>query len=1148
VGWAIASLGAFEVFEVLGSGGMGVVRRAVHRPTGLNVAVKVLQESHDRDFVAAFRSEVRAVASLSHPGIITVLDHGEVPEHAETQSGGLLKGGNPFLVMELMPGGTLSRSRTYPWPALRSILMGLLDALAHAHARGVLHRDIKRGNVLLAHPDGPHRGLRLTDFGIAHVAGTTDEEGVFGSPSYMAPEQCLGSWREHGPWTDLYGVGCLAWSLATGAPPFAGSYAQLLEAHVVEDPPDFLPRQEVPPDFEDWLRLLLAKRPDDRPRYAAEAAALLRELGPVEPLPEGSVADSFDVFEGFEPEDADGASLSDRATRPVASVTRRFALGSHTATGRVPAVGMPLPTLVVPETWRRPRPPPAPMNLVGAGLGLYGLRPVPLVGREAERDVIWRTLQDTARDGRASFVLIRGAAGRGKSRLAEWIAERAHECGVGSVWKALHSPVAGPIDGLGAMLARKLSCVALEPDAIAARVERLLGDDGITDPYERDALVQLMAPRAERVRFTNPVEKHVVLRRALERDAARGGPVLLCLDDVQWGLDALAFAHHLLKWQRGSPSPIVVLATARSEALPEGSLEDLQLGELLRRDRTTQVELPPLGKAAHTELVGGLLGLSGTLAAEVRRRTDGNPLFATQLVGDWVRRGVLVPGPRGFVLEGDDAAEIPDDIHQVWVNRLGPLLDLAGRDAVELAAALGQNVDREEWRASAARADIDVPDDLVDRLAKEGLVRARPDGFEWIHGMLRESVERRSRERGSWPRWNRACAAMVEALDAGPDGPERLGLHLLAAGDHEAALHPLLIGARRLRRISEMPRGMRLLDRREEALEELGVPDTDERWGLGWAVRSVLFNALGRMEEARRWGEKAVDGGRAHGWGEALALGLQCAAWGPFWAGDLAGARAMLEEAMVLYESRDEPGAEAAVYLSMAYVALFSKDPAGARGYARRGEELHLKAGNRIGAVEAFRLRSTIERLDGNHEESMRVSREVIERNTVLGNRIGIAEGHNELAETARYLEQWALAETHYRAALAIYLERGSRIADIMYTNLTLLMLAQGRLIEAEAFLHRIPAKIDIQDSWLMACVVGLARMAVAAGRAAWDDWDREAEIVRGIASSGAAFDRDTLWTAEMAAGIAEDTGDPERAAEARELVKTLRERLVEDV
>jgi len=506
---------------------------------------------------------------------------------------------------------------------------------------------------------------------------------------------------------------------------------------------------------------------------------------------------------------------------------------------------------------------------------------------------------------------------------------------------------------------------------------------------------------------------------------------------------------------------------------------------------------------------------------------------------------VLVPGPRGFILEGDEAAEIPDDIHEVWVNRLEPVLDLAGRDAVELAAALGQNVARDEWALAAGHAGIDLPRDLADALATEGLVRPHDEGFEWIHGMLRESVERRSRERGSWPRWNRACAAMVGALDAGPEGPERLGLHLLAAGDSEAALQPLLIGARRLRRISEMPRGMRLLDRREDALTDLGVPQTDERWGLGWAVRSTLFNALGRMDDARRWGEKAVEGGRRHGWGEALALGLQCAAWGPFWAGDLGTARGMLDEALAMYAELSDPGAEAAVHLSLAYVALFSNDPAEARRRAGRGEELHRQGGNAIGAVEATRLLSTIERMDGDYEASMRVSREVIARNTVLGNRIGIAEGHNEMAETARYLERWGLAEEHYRAALAIYKERGSRIADIMYVNLTLLMLAQGRLVEAEAFLAKLPAKIDIQDSWLMACVAGLARMAVAAGHADWVTWDREAEVVRGIAARGAAFDRDTLWTAEMAAGIAEDTGDPERAREARELVAMLRERTV---
>jgi tetratricopeptide (TPR) repeat protein len=844
----------------------------------------------------------------------------------------------------------------------------------------------------------------------------------------------------------------------------------------------------------------------------------------------------------------DELSLSDRATRPIDSVTRRFALGepSTAATLEVPSLA---PTMTVPDTWRRPRPPAPPMQLVGAGLGLYGLRPIPLVGRTAERDLIWEQLQSVVTDQRAAFVLIRGAAGRGKSRLARWISERANECGVGSVWRALHGPVAGPIDGLGPMLVRKLSCVSMTRPEAKQRLDGLLAADGIGPGFERDALLELLVPGGEAdepVRFTNPVERYVIIRRALERDAQRG-PVILYLDDVQWGLDSLAFAHHLLRWQKGSPSPILILATARAEALIEGSLEDLQLREILRRDRTTVLELGPLGQEAHYELVGGLLGLSGDLASDVRRRTDGNPLFATQLVGDWVRRGVLVPGPRGFVLKPGERAEIPDDIHEVWVRRLAPILgipdvgDDRGWAAVEIAAALGQNVDRREWTIACADACAVIPNDLVDRLANHGLVLAESGGFEWIHGMLRESVERRSRERGTWPRWNRACAAMIRTCEATAGtkvAPERLGLHLLAAGDGEAALEPLLRGAQRLRHLAEMSTGLRLLDLRAEAMEQLDLPPSDERWGEGWNIRSVLHNALGRMDEARRWGERSVRSGRRFGWGEALAGGLQCAAWGPFWAGDLPTARRMLEEAVAWYERHDNPVAEAGASLSLAYVAMFERKMDEARARSRRAEELHRTTDNKVGAVEAYRLRSTIERMAGNYQEAMRVSREVIARMGQLGNEIGTAEAHNELAETARYIEDWPLAETHYRAALSVYVARGSLIADIMRTNLSLLMLAQGRLVEAESILDQLPARIAVEDSWLVACVVGLARMAVAAGKADWEAWDREAAVVQEVAASGNSHDRDTAWTAEIAAGIADEMGAHMRAEEARVLAR----------
>jgi serine/threonine protein kinase len=163
-------------------------------------------QARDPRAVAAFRAEVRAVARLDHPGVVLVLDCGEVSAEAAAASRDRLVAGSPFLAMELLRGRTLAdRADGLAWSGVAASLTSLLEALAHAHARGVLHRDLKPSNVLFA-GRGAHRpGLRLTDFGLARAfagdrfdaagaleAASDEPEEVAGSPLYMAPEALTG--------------------------------------------------------------------------------------------------------------------------------------------------------------------------------------------------------------------------------------------------------------------------------------------------------------------------------------------------------------------------------------------------------------------------------------------------------------------------------------------------------------------------------------------------------------------------------------------------------------------------------------------------------------------------------------------------------------------------------------------------------------------------------------------------------------------------------------------------------------------------------------------------------------------------------------------------------------------------------------------
>jgi serine/threonine protein kinase len=277
----VIPLGPFELVSVIGKGGMGEVWHAIHRSQDLPVAVKVVTRKHARDpwYLEAFRSEVWAVAALDHPNILRVYDHGLVTPEAAARSEKLVDG-SPWLAMELIRGGSLTRwCGRMPWPVLSDVLLRVLDALGHAHAREVIHRDLKPGNILLGN------AVKLMDFGLAAALGGPDgelpsqETEVVGTPAYMAPEQVKGAWRDQGAWTDLYALGCLAWTLVTGEPPFGKSPSQrVMIAQCRDDPPPLDAKVTLPPGFEGWCLRLLEKDPQARFRRAADAAWALIQL------------------------------------------------------------------------------------------------------------------------------------------------------------------------------------------------------------------------------------------------------------------------------------------------------------------------------------------------------------------------------------------------------------------------------------------------------------------------------------------------------------------------------------------------------------------------------------------------------------------------------------------------------------------------------------------------------------------------------------------------------------------------------------------------------------------------------------------------------------------------------------------------------
>ncbi|MGL4175966.1 MAG: protein kinase domain-containing protein [Dermatophilaceae bacterium] len=263
--------GRYVLESPIGNGGMGQVWRATDTVLGRAVAVKTidLQRIPDQAGAERFEREARVTASLNHPNVVTVHDSG-------------VEGDTAFLVMELLPGPSLAERMTEgPLPVEEVVEVGrqVASALDAAHGRGLVHRDIKPGNVAYA-DDGR---VRVLDFGITQLGESTGAPAltathtVMGTAEYLAPEQATGG-RVDGR-ADLYALGCLLYALLAGRAPFSGpTPIATMVMHTHDPVPDLLAaRPDTPMWLADLVDALLAKSPLDRPPGAAAVAAALEE-------------------------------------------------------------------------------------------------------------------------------------------------------------------------------------------------------------------------------------------------------------------------------------------------------------------------------------------------------------------------------------------------------------------------------------------------------------------------------------------------------------------------------------------------------------------------------------------------------------------------------------------------------------------------------------------------------------------------------------------------------------------------------------------------------------------------------------------------------------------------------------------------------
>jgi tetratricopeptide (TPR) repeat protein len=823
--------GKYRVERLLGVGGMGAVYIAERTSLQDKVAIKSILTSQNTEVNRKrFLQEARAATKIRHPNVVKIFDFGEPA------------GRPPYMVMEYLSGPTLAAViRDYaPLPLARAlwICSGLCAAVEAGHRRGVIHRDLKPGNVILSRADDGRETVKVLDFGLARilmeseVSALTSPGTMLGTCSYMAPELIEANLASAA--SDIYALGVILYEMVTSKSPFRAENNAAtiwkITSGEYERPADLVP--DLPHEVCAGIEAALARNPKDRPASPEELAARV------------------------------GAPLAASASEhdpPLMEIARAAAAA---AANEQSGAGLPRPEAapsIVLST------PPAASEVTTSDVGVNldgGERTIPpalkdgpafsdvFVGRAVELDALRREYRMTL-DGRGRLVTIKGDAGVGKSRLLESFGDWARSQGaivLRGRFFAYEGDQPPPYETFLWMLTAPVATnsnisrrTTMSATQIAARSDPNL----VQDKWR--AFSSLTQGFAER---------------------ARGRPLVLTVDDLQWGtgLD-LEFLAHL---PRQVESPVMVVGTARTGSRNDhdGELE-AWLARLGSQRALSALRLEGFGigevRAWFQACFPGIRIRPQDLR-RLQHATSGNPYYLTEVVGQLVQTRRIQRNAQGYSCAPLDKLALPDTVHSVVQAKLEGLPE-ALRAMLETACVIGEEF-RFDLLQAALEADEDQLEKLLERAVKLHLLsedcRSPTSDFRFdtttLRSVLYDGLSRRRRKR--------LHRTVVDALlelhgDANADRIARvLCYHYHAVEDHEATLAWGLRAAEDTLAHYDHDHAELSLRRALEAADALSrqgqpVPahsaiDLDRLTGL-------LYARIGRLEEADTVLQRALE-------------------------------------------------------------------------------------------------------------------------------------------------------------------------------------------------------------------------------------------------------------------------------------------------
>ncbi|MEE2786372.1 MAG: protein kinase [Myxococcota bacterium] len=1101
-------LGAFVADVQIADAANSIVYRGRHEESNANVAIKILRDCDGMTQAnERFQHEVRSTARILHPGIVRLYECGVVSS-AQVESDQMHPWhGRAYLVTEWLDGGSLlNHLATLDWPRTKQLLTHLLDTLAVAHAHGLYHLDLKPGNIMMT-----HRGPVLVDFGIAQIIEdfTGDEKGplVRGTPPFMAPEQTRARWRLFGPETDLYAVGCLAFCIISGRPPFYGeSPWHIMHQHCTQPPPALRPRFDVPKGIEAWCHRLLQKKVEHRFRFACDARNALDSL---------ASTDETDLYRVIETESARDIFALDEVDTMAAGAPPIFEAFSPEATIKtLPPTDEEWPEddaeqediidndAAFPATWVIREHDALTAQPPGLGQSVFGIGRAQFCGRLRERDQLWEILAEVYDRRCVQVAIVKGPPGQGKSALIEWMASRAHTLGVSRFVYLTHQQHAGPFDGLTGMVRRYFRLHGLSSLERRSLIrQRLAVQDN--DPVLDEMVALLEADSTYRresgrnLTLTTPQQKYEAVARLL-RLLSVDRPVILLAEDLHWSAQSIEFIDYMHRKHSGMR--VCIFATVRSDEVvgihraTMARIDSLAAG---RRGRTLQ--LGPLARDDLAQLLQSRLRLETSTLNQLLNRAEGNPLHVEQLVQHLLAGGRLHHTLTGFAQKGSSARTMPLALENLWHRRLADALDYDtdAIHAIEVAAVLGRSVSVDEWKDVCHRINLAVDPTVLSRLEEAELLRLNggQGRFDFEHALLVDSVLRRARADGRLERWHGACAAYMQAVT--PVDFMRLAHHQEEAGQRDGAYESYLDAAMQARRLSEENDNHTAIEGAIRQLRAMGVTTRDRRWAkirLAWAEIQLDKN---QFDRAARHGRRALARFDADPisieQADALGFMLNCTHRHRRTADALAE---YLPRFLDTAEALQDPLTLMRAYWSIAQKYMKVGVPSGRTTMMNKLRVIFDASGHTIAASDRVRyeLYLTHWQADqsayrGDHEAAVQTGPKLLELAQRRGDRKGIAFANTTVGEFNRLAGHYDQAAKHYREARRLWLEVDDQTDVAIATmNLAMIRSSQGRF--KLALSHWTDALDRLtQINAAMAARLRPAAMGVWAANGLWERW-----------------------------------------------------------